>query len=46
VQALHDADKRFEMVFFPDAAHGLAPVARTYQWEFLCEYLLDPVTAR
>lgn len=39
--ALHKANKQFEMMFFPEAGHSLGATASRYRWQFLRRHLLN-----
>lgn len=42
--ALHAADKRFEMMIYPGFRHGIDSTYESLRWEFLCRHLKpDPV---
>ena len=46
VDKLQGLDIPFEMLFFPNSAHGIwSPASRSAKWSFLVDELIDPETA-
>jgi dipeptidyl aminopeptidase/acylaminoacyl peptidase len=42
-QALHAANRRFDMMIYSEFAHGIGSTYNSLRWEYLCEHLKPTV---